>query len=72
MSFASQEYAAIALVLCGLLDVVDDEDVGRAFAGFKFEAELFLQGGEDGWAGVGWRQRGGGLCAFGRSGRRSR
>jgi hypothetical protein len=34
--------------LRGPFEVVDDEDAGRGFGGFEFEAELLLDGGEDG------------------------
>src|ERR1700730_11234656 len=32
---------------CRLLDVVDDEEVYRAFGRFQFQAQLFLQGREN-------------------------
>jgi hypothetical protein len=49
------------LVFAGLFDVVDHDDIDRAFGGFKLEAELLLQRGEDGcaWIGraCGWGRR---------------
>ena len=32
----------VALVLCGLFDVVDDDSIDGAFAGLKLEAQLIL------------------------------
>jgi hypothetical protein len=35
------------LVGCRLLDVVDDEDIDRAFRRFQLESKLFLKGREE-------------------------
>jgi len=41
----------MASVFRGLFGAVDDDDVNGAFGCFEFEAELFLEGGEDRWSG---------------------
>ncbi len=42
----------MSLVRRWLLDVVDDDDIDRAFGGFELETQLFLDGGEDVGAGL--------------------
>ena len=37
------------LVLSGHLDMIDNKRVDRAFGGNEFQAQLFLDCGEDGW-----------------------
>jgi len=49
--FQSENHDNGELVGGGVGDVVDDDGFGDAFGGLEFEAELFLEDGEERWVG---------------------